>query len=44
MTDTRLSPPPRQAQAEPAGRLPAGAGDVCLWVLAAGLIWLVPGL
>ena len=42
MTDTRLSPPARHAQAEPAGRLPVGAGDACLWLLAAGLIWLVP--
>jgi uncharacterized protein (DUF58 family) len=42
MIDTRLSPPPRRAPAEPAGRLAFGAGDVCLWLLAAGLIWLVP--
>ena len=42
MTDTRLSPPARHAHAEPAGRLPVGAGDACLWLLAAGLIWLVP--
>jgi uncharacterized protein (DUF58 family) len=42
MTDTRLAPPPRRAPAEPAGRLPFGAGNVSLWLLAAGLIWLVP--
>jgi uncharacterized protein (DUF58 family) len=42
MIDTRLSPSPRRARAEPAGRVPVGAGDVCLWLLAAGLIWLVP--
>jgi uncharacterized protein (DUF58 family) len=44
MIETRLAAAPRQAPAEPVGRLPFAAGDACLWLLAAGLIWLVPGL
>jgi uncharacterized protein (DUF58 family) len=42
MSETRRTPAARRAASEPSGRMPFAVGSGSLWLLAAGLIWLLP--